>query len=116
MRSLDRESSQYQYRRGQTVPVVCDKFVWQIGILTAMRVPLYGDMKCDERARLLGSYNRAALAISTTVDDLLHDVGVVSNVIYDLRRHAARKARIGFELATLAYDAHVSAHRCIAST
>jgi len=33
-------------------------------------------------------------------------------MIYDLRRHLAEKARTGFELARLAYDAHVRVHHC----
>ena len=69
-------------------------------------------MPCEERARLLGVYNRATLAISTTVEDLLHGAGVGSSAIYDMRRHAAEKARVGFELAGLAYELHVDQHHC----
>jgi len=69
-------------------------------------------MKCIERARLLGVYNQATLAISTTVEDLLHGVGASSSVMYDIRRHAAEKARIGFEQAGLAYESHVREHHC----
>ena len=69
-------------------------------------------MKCEERARLLGLYNQATLAISTTVEDLLHGVGTGSSVMYDIRRHATEKARIGFELAGLAYETHVGQHHC----
>lgn len=69
-------------------------------------------MPCEERARLLGVYNRATLAISTTVEDLLHGVAASSSLLYDIRRHAAEKARIGFESAELAYEAHVHQHRC----
>ena len=69
-------------------------------------------MKCDERARLLGAYNRATMAISITAGDLLHGVAVASRAIYDIRRHAAERARLGFELAGLAYEAHVREHRC----
>ena len=69
-------------------------------------------MKCEERARLLGVYNRATLAISTTVEDLLHGAGAASSLIYEIRRHAAEKARIGFEAAGLAYETHVGAHHC----
>jgi len=75
-------------------------------------VLLQADMKCEERARLLGLYNQATLAISTTVEDLLHGVGAGSSVMYDIRRHAAEKARIGFELAGLAYESHVGEHHC----
>ncbi len=57
-------------------------------------------------------YNQATLAISTTVEDLLHGVGAGSRVMYDIRRHAAEKARIGFELAGLAYESHVDQHHC----
>ncbi len=32
--------------------------------------------------------------------------------MYDIRRHAAEKARIGFELAGLAYESHVDQHHC----
>ena len=69
-------------------------------------------MQCEERARLLGVYNQAPLAISTSVEDLLHGVGASSSLLYDIRRHAAEKARIGFELAELAYESHVGQHRC----
>jgi hypothetical protein len=69
-------------------------------------------MKCEERARLLGLYNQATLAISTTVEDLLHGVGAGSSVMYDMRRHAAEKARVGFELAGLAYESHMREHHC----
>ena len=61
---------------------------------------------------MLGVYNQATLAISTTVEDLLHGVGASSNLLYDIRRHAAEKARTGFELAELAYEAHVHQHHC----
>lgn len=60
----------------------------------------------------MGAYNRATLAISTTVEDLLYGVGASSSVMYDIRRHAAEKARIGFELAGLAYESHVDQHHC----
>ena len=69
-------------------------------------------MLCQERARLLGAYNQATLAISTTIDDLLYGAGAVSSVIYNIRRHAAEKARIGFERASLAYESHVGEHHC----
>jgi hypothetical protein len=67
---------------------------------------------CQERARLLGVYNRATLAISTTVEDLLHGPGASSSVVYDIRRHAAEKARVSFELAGLAYESHIHDHHC----
>ena len=67
---------------------------------------------CEERARLLGVYNRATLAVSTTVEDLLHGAGAGSSIIYDIRRHAAEKARIAFELAGLAYKSHIHDHHC----
>ena len=69
-------------------------------------------MLCDERDRLLGLYNCGALAISITVDDLLHGVGPVSRIMYNIRRHAAAKARHGFELARLAYENHINEHGC----
>ncbi len=69
-------------------------------------------MMCEERARLLGVFNQATLAISTTVEDLLHGAGACSGVMYDMRRHAAEKARIGFEQANLAYESHVDQHHC----
>ena len=69
-------------------------------------------MNCDERVRLLSVHNKAALAISRTVEDLL-DGGVGgSRVMYEIRRHAAGKARAGFELAWRAYEAHVDQHGC----
>ncbi len=69
-------------------------------------------MKCEERTRLLGVYNQATLAISTSVDDLLHGAALVSPAIYDMRRHAAEKARIAFERAGFAYESHVREHHC----
>ena len=69
-------------------------------------------MKCEERARLLGLYNQATLAISTTVDDLLYGVRAASCVMYDIRRHAAEKARLEFERASLAYELHIGEHHC----
>lgn len=69
-------------------------------------------MPCEERARLLGVYNQATLAISTSVEDLLHGVAASSSILYDIRRHTAEKARAGFELAELAYEAHVNKHHC----
>ncbi|MDP9113556.1 MAG: hypothetical protein M3O20_07735 [Acidobacteriota bacterium] len=69
-------------------------------------------MKCEERARLLGAYNQATLAISTTVEDLLHGSRSASGLMYTIRRHAAEKARVGFEAAGLAYEAHVGKHCC----
>jgi hypothetical protein len=74
-------------------------------------------MKCDERARLLGLFNKATLASSISIENLLHgpvshDTGAGSSLIYDMQRHLAEKARSGFEFARLAYDAHVSVHHC----
>ena len=69
-------------------------------------------MKCDERARLLGLFNKATLASSISIENLLHGPGTPSSVIYDMRRHLAEKARTGFEVARLAYDAHVRVHHC----
>jgi hypothetical protein len=71
-----------------------------------------GDMECCERARLLGAYNRAALAMSLTVDELPHGVGVRSSTIFGTRRYAAGKARVGLELAGRAYEIHVGGHGC----
>ena len=74
-------------------------------------------MKCDERARLLGLFNKATLASSISIENLLHGPvshgpGTPSSLIYDMRRHLAEKARTGFELARLAYDSHVRVHNC----
>jgi hypothetical protein len=69
-------------------------------------------MECDERARLLGAQNRATLAISTSINDLLPGVGAISSIIYDIRRHAMARARIEFEAARLAYEDHVEEHGC----
>jgi hypothetical protein len=69
-------------------------------------------MECDERARLLGAQNRATLAISTSINDLLPGVGVISSTIYDIRRHAMARARIEYEAARLAYENHVDEHGC----
>jgi hypothetical protein len=68
------------------------------------------NMNCDERGRLLGLYNRAKLAVDRTIEDLLQGAEPVSSVVYEMRRHAAKKARVGFELARLAYESHVSEH------
>ena len=70
------------------------------------------NMYCDERARLLSVFNRETLASSVSMDNLLHEIRPASSVIYDMRRHAAEKARNGFELARLAYEAHVIEHHC----
>jgi hypothetical protein len=67
-------------------------------------------MKCDERTRLLGAYNRATLTLSTAVQHLLNS-GEAS-AAYDLHRYTADKARIEFESARLAYEAHVQEHHC----
>jgi hypothetical protein len=77
-----------------------------------MRMHPQGGMKCDERARLLGVFNKATLAISTAVDNLLYGPGAASSVIYDMRRHTVEKARIGLDLASVAYDAHIDQHHC----
>ncbi len=61
---------------------------------------------------MLGVYNRATLAISTTVEDLLHGAASSSNLLYDIRRHAVEKARTAFELAEFTYEAHVHQHHC----
>lgn len=61
---------------------------------------------------MLGAYNRATLAISITVEDLLQDGGIVSRAMYDIRRHAVERARIGFESAELAYETHIDEHHC----
>jgi hypothetical protein len=39
----------------------------------------------------LGAYNRATLAFSIAVEDLLHGGGAVPNVNHDLQRHATEK-------------------------
>ena len=86
------------------------------GDFMAMRMHLQRDMKCDERARLLGVFNRATLASSISIENMLntppHLPGGPSSLIYDMRRHLAGKARTGFEVARLAYDAHVAVHHC----
>ena len=71
-------------------------------------------MKCDERTKLLCAYNQAALSISTTIADLLHGPKPTARLIYDIRRHAAEQARIHFELAEQAYEAHIHTHDCVA--
>jgi hypothetical protein len=65
-------------------------------------------MNCDERRRR----NQATLANVKTIEDLLQGAETVSSVVYDIRRHAARKARVSFESASLAYEAHVRQHCC----
>ena len=74
-------------------------------------------MKCDERTRLLGVFNKATLANSISIENMLNSPlhppgGGPSSAIYDMGRHLAEKARTGFEIARLAYDAHVSVHHC----
>ena len=74
-------------------------------------------MECDERARLLSLFNKASLASSVSIENLLHGPlshgpGLSSSVIFDMRRHVAQQALAGFELARLAYDAHVRMHHC----
>ena len=81
-----------------------------------MRMQSQRDMKCDERVRLLGVFNKATLASSISSENLLnspqHRPGGASSIIYDIRRHRAEKARTGFEIARLAYNAHVGVHHC----
>jgi len=82
----------------------------------ATHMLLSGNMKCDERARLLNVFNKATLANSISIENILnsslHRPGALSSEIYDMRRHRAGEARSGFEIARLAYDAHVSMHHC----
>lgn len=67
-------------------------------------------MKCDERTRLLGTYNRATLVLSAALQDLLSSEGV--SAISDIHRFGANKARIEFESARLAFEGHVREHHC----
>jgi hypothetical protein len=69
-------------------------------------------MKCDERTRLLGTYNQATSALSTAVQHLLNSGEVIASAVYDLHRRAADNARIEFESARLAYETHVQGHHC----
>jgi hypothetical protein len=52
------------------------------------------------------------MASAATVQDLLYGSGGGSCTNYDLRRHATQKARINFETAGIAYEAHLEQHRC----
>ena len=69
-------------------------------------------MECKEALQLLGTYNRATLALSVSVQHLLNGGGVVPQPIYDERRRVADKARTEFETSRLAYETHVREHHC----
>jgi hypothetical protein len=78
----------------------------------AVHVLIRVDMNCDEERRLLRLHNQAKLAVDRTIEELLQGGGPDFSVVYDIRRHAAKKARGEFELARLAYEAHISDHCC----
>jgi len=65
---------------------------------------------------LLNVFNKATLANSISIENMLNSFlqrpGGLSSAIYNMGRHRAGKARNGFEIARLAYDAHVGMHHC----
>lgn len=69
-------------------------------------------MECKEAMQLLSTYNRAALALSVSVQHLLNGGRVVPQSIYYERRRAADKARNEFESSRLAYEGHIQEHHC----
>jgi hypothetical protein len=68
-------------------------------------------MNCAEKIRLLSARNRANLVLTSCVQQLLSAEGTPV-AVYTSRRRDAQRARLDFESARLAYEAHVSAHRC----
>src|SRR5580692_4928724 len=69
------------------------------------------NMECGEKIRLARARNRANLTLTSCVQQLLSAEGTAV-AVYASRRHDAQKARLDFESARLAYEAHVTAHRC----
>lgn len=68
-------------------------------------------MNCAEKNRLLSAHNQANLALTSCVQQLLSAEGMPV-AVYAARRRDAQTARLEFESARLAYEAHVTAHRC----
>jgi hypothetical protein len=67
---------------------------------------------CEERSRLLQSYNDASREFSDKVSALNARIGVTPKHEYDLLERASEDARLKSEQARIAYERHVADHGC----
>jgi hypothetical protein len=67
---------------------------------------------CEERSRLLQSYNDATREFSDRVSALNARIGVTPKHEYDLLERASEDARLKSEQARIAYERHVADHGC----
>ena len=69
-------------------------------------------MKCEEKARLTAEYEAATTKFSEAVIELRQKSGTSSKEVYDRLNRAANEDRLKSELARLALEQHIAAHRC----
>jgi hypothetical protein len=67
---------------------------------------------CEEKSRLLQSYNDATREFSDKVSALNARIGVTPKHEYDLLERASEDARLKSEQARIAYERHVADHGC----
>lgn len=67
---------------------------------------------CEEKKRLLQTYEQLELAFGAALTALSQRAGMVSRTEYAALRHGVEVARMEAERARIAFDAHVIEHRC----
>ena len=69
-------------------------------------------MFCEEKARLVAEYNRAALVYSRAISVLNQKKATYPESEYERLRGAADDARIKCKEAHLAFERHMAEHGC----
>jgi hypothetical protein len=69
-------------------------------------------MACDEKTRLVKSYETATAKFSTAVSELQRKMGTSTKAEYDRLQHATEEARVKSEHGRLALEQHVATHGC----
>jgi hypothetical protein len=69
-------------------------------------------MTCDEKAKLMKTYELTTAEFSEAVTDLRQRMGTVTQSEYNRLSHLADDARLKSEAARLALERHVAEHGC----
>jgi hypothetical protein len=69
-------------------------------------------VRCEEKARLATEYDRATAIFSEAVAELHRKIGTSPKEEYGRLVRASNQARMDSERARLAFEQHVSTHRC----
>jgi hypothetical protein len=67
---------------------------------------------CEEKAQLASEYDEATSKFSEAVTELRRRMGTSLKDEYDRLERASDEARMRSELARLALEQHIAAHRC----